>query len=484
MRSVRFIAIDIALAALSIICVSFVVRTQIHPELRYGFVETTLVCDLVVAATCVVSYATGLHVPRVFSDPRARSWRCLVTGAVSGGIALLVSHFVWYEAIGRIVLLATAATIAVALWLTRWAAAAFLQRGPRVRTLVYGSPEHAGGFAAAIAGLEHSRCRVVGVVHPPDVVRSATEAGSGLTRGDRAKLAFDGEASVLSMDVPFQLADARQLSELCRAAAIDLLTLAPDGACPLPPPIVLDELHRANVRVGSAASLWMSEAGRIPLEFVDDAWVMAALDRREQPGRAQLIRLLDVALASLGLLVFVAIVPFVWLAQRLEGGGDLFFVQSRTGRGGRAFRMIKFRTMAMAMAQVDDPAAGEQALWARVDDVRATRLGRLLRSHRIDELPQVINVLRGEMSMVGPRPEQPAIVEELVRSMPTYALRHLLPPGVTGWAQIHQGYVDSVSGTRTKLGYDLYYVARHSIWLYLDVVARTAYVALARVGAR
>jgi len=128
--------------------------------------------------------------------------------------------------------------------------------------------------------------------------------------------------------------------------------------------------------------------------------------------------------------------------------------------------------------------ANQEQRWASKDDDRTTALGRLLRRTRIDELPQFWNVLRGEMALVGPRPEQPKIVEQLEREIPYFGYRHLVKPGITGWAQIHQGYAASVDESAIKLSYDLYYVSRMSLLLDLDIMLRTAFVMLARIGSR
>ncbi|NJK31372.1 MAG: sugar transferase [Deltaproteobacteria bacterium] len=138
--------------------------------------------------------------------------------------------------------------------------------------------------------------------------------------------------------------------------------------------------------------------------------------------------------------------------------------------------MHKIRTMRVAPQQ--------EQRWAAKDDDRTTRFSRLLRRTRIDELPQFWNVLRGEMSLVGPRPEQPKIVEQLERDIPYFGYRHLVKPGITGWAQIHQGYAASVDESAIKLAYDLYYVGRMSVLLDVDIMLRTAFVMLARIGSR
>jgi lipopolysaccharide/colanic/teichoic acid biosynthesis glycosyltransferase len=182
-------------------------------------------------------------------------------------------------------------------------------------------------------------------------------------------------------------------------------------------------------------------------------------------------RLTDVVLA---LLILVALSPFVLLALvaiALSADGPLFYRQERVGQYGRTFRIWKLRTM-----RVDAEAAGAQ--WARGDDPRRTAVGRLLRRTRLDEVPQVANILLGEMSFVGPRPERPEFVAELEGSLPYYAWRHFVRPGLTGWAQVNLPYGSSVEDARRKLEYDLYYVRHSSLLTDLLIVLRTAAAAL------
>jgi exopolysaccharide biosynthesis polyprenyl glycosylphosphotransferase len=163
-------------------------------------------------------------------------------------------------------------------------------------------------------------------------------------------------------------------------------------------------------------------------------------------------RVTDVVLASVGALAVGVLIPFVALGNALTSPGPLFFRQQRVRRGGRPFIMLKFRTM------MPDAEKERAAVWAAEHDPRVTFLGRWMRPLRLDELPQVINVLRGEMSIVGPRPERPELVREISDALPIYRARHSVRPGITGWAQVRYRYGDSVEDARVKLEYDLYYI--------------------------
>jgi lipopolysaccharide/colanic/teichoic acid biosynthesis glycosyltransferase len=184
---------------------------------------------------------------------------------------------------------------------------------------------------------------------------------------------------------------------------------------------------------------------------------------------------MDLVAGLLGSLLAMLLVPVVWLLYRFEDGGPVFYRQERIGLHGQPFRMWKFRTMRVD-AETDGP------VWASVDDDRVTRLGRLLRSTHLDELPQFFNVLRREMSLVGPRPERPTFVRLLGRTIPYFQRRHLVRPGVTGWAVVQFGYSDSIRDKWIIHEYDLYYLTHRSLLFDLEIMARTVLVMLLRRG--
>src|SRR3954447_1447426 len=183
---------------------------------------------------------------------------------------------------------------------------------------------------------------------------------------------------------------------------------------------------------------------------------------------------------GLGLLLLVLLLPLmllVALAVVLDSPGPALYAQTRVGRGGVPFRLLKFRSM-VEDAERDGPR------WAAVGDPRVTRVGRVIRHCRLDELPQLLNVLKGEMSLVGPRPERPEFVPALAAALPGYEGRHAVKPGLTGSAQVEQGYAASVEDAAEKLRHDLYYVENRSLGLDLLVLARTVRVVLLGEGAR
>ena len=181
---------------------------------------------------------------------------------------------------------------------------------------------------------------------------------------------------------------------------------------------------------------------------------------------SRLKRAFDIAAAASALLFLVLSLLLVALAIKLDSKGPVFFLQRRCGLGGRAFRVIKFRTMTV----LED---GDQVQQAQKGDKRVTRVGAFLRRTSIDELPQLWNVIRGDMSLVGPRPEQPEIVAELEELIGFYQRRHLVKPGITGWAQVRCGYAGSNIGSAWKLSHDLYYVKHRSVLFDLALLAET-----------
>jgi lipopolysaccharide/colanic/teichoic acid biosynthesis glycosyltransferase len=162
----------------------------------------------------------------------------------------------------------------------------------------------------------------------------------------------------------------------------------------------------------------------------------------------------------------------------LESGLPVLYRQERVGRGGRAFTLYKLRSMRK------DAESNGTPQWAAADDDRTTRVGRFLRKSRIDELPQIFNVLKGEMSLIGPRPERPVLVDQLAKQIPFYALRHSVKPGITGWAQVRYSYAASVDDAVEKLQHDLYYVKNNSLFLDIMVLFATVEVVLWGKGAR
>jgi exopolysaccharide biosynthesis polyprenyl glycosylphosphotransferase len=217
--------------------------------------------------------------------------------------------------------------------------------------------------------------------------------------------------------------------------------------------------------------------GRLPVRELTPVWFMSVLHLYQRPYSRLMKRAFDVCLASLGLVVALPVLPFV-LAIVGSSRGPLFYRQLRLGEHGQPFWILKFRSM-----EVGAEAPGH-AQWAAVNDPRVIRGGRFLRSTRVDELPQLWNVLTGDMSIVGPRPERPEFVDELESEVPFWDRRHLVKPGITGWAQIRSGYAADSLGTEEKLSYDLWYLRHRSLLLDFVICLKTVPRVLTGWGAR
>ena len=215
--------------------------------------------------------------------------------------------------------------------------------------------------------------------------------------------------------------------------------------------------------------------GRVPVASVTKAWFLEHLRESDKAWYEGVKRALDVLIAIPVGLVTITLSPFIALAIKATSRGPVFFTQERVGRHGKRFRIVKFRTM-----RQDAEANGAQ--FAVRQDPRTTPVGRFLRATRLDELPQVWNVLKGDMSFVGPRPERPEFVEQLTERMPYYALRHLTRPGLTGWAQVQYRYASSLDDNLVKLQYDLFYVKHRSLVLDAAILLKTINTVLRQQG--
>ena len=204
-----------------------------------------------------------------------------------------------------------------------------------------------------------------------------------------------------------------------------------------------------------------------PLDWVDDPSAKESAISMPFYASSRLKRILDVALSVLGIILSCTLLPFVAFAIRVNSPGPIFYRQVRVGKGGRPFVLNKFRTMRV------DAESGGNAVWAQDRDPRVTAVGRVLRRLYIDELPQFWNVLRGEMSVIGPRPERPEWTGLIEEQIPGFWLRTKVLPGITGWAQVNYKYANSIEDARIKLAYDIEYIRNSSLAMDLRILGRT-----------
>jgi sugar transferase (PEP-CTERM system associated) len=277
----------------------------------------------------------------------------------------------------------------------------------------------------------------------------------------------------------FALPRSQSLSDTARALNVDEIIVAVQerrgGILPLHE---LLDCKLAGVTVLDLASYFERTLGQIRLDSLRAGWLIFGEGFRQGWGRTIVKRLFDIAAAAVLLLLALPVMLVVALLILVEDGSPILYRQDRVGLNGRLISVIKFRSM------YKDAESDGKPRWASVNDDRTTRVGRIIRKLRIDELPQLYSVLRGDMSLVGPRPERPYFVDQLRRDIPFYAVRHSVKPGVTGWAQVRYHYGASIDDSIQKLQYDLYYVKNHSLFLDFVTLFETVGVVLTGKGAQ
>jgi len=233
-----------------------------------------------------------------------------------------------------------------------------------------------------------------------------------------------------------------------------------------------------GVDVVDAVTFYEQATGKLLIEYANPGWFVFSKGFLVTKLMFKKQRLVDIVASSLLLLFTIPLFPLIAMAIRLDSPGEIFFRQTRVGYKEREFELVKFRTMRT------DAEKESGAVWAQTNDSRVTRLGGVMRKFRIDELPQLINVLKGEMSFIGPRPERPEFVERLKEIIPYYSRRHAVRPGLTGWAQINYPYGASDEDAMEKLRYDLYFIKNFSLVLEMKIILGTFSVVLFGKGGR
>jgi sugar transferase (PEP-CTERM system associated) len=235
-------------------------------------------------------------------------------------------------------------------------------------------------------------------------------------------------------------------------------------------------LKTRGIAVEEATSLYERVSGKIAIENLKPSWMIFNRGFEVSRGRLLQKRVASLVISLILTILFAPVILLIMALIKLDSRGPIFFGQERVGQDGQVFKLWKFRSMR------DDAEKDTGPVWASQDDPRVTRVGRVLRRTRLDELPQLFNVLKGDMSMVGPRPERPHFVKELAEKIPFYHLRHSVKPGVTGWAQVSYHYGSSLADAIEKLQYDLFYVKNMSFLLDSLVIFQTVKIVLFNRG--
>jgi sugar transferase (PEP-CTERM system associated) len=307
------------------------------------------------------------------------------------------------------------------------------------------------------------------------------ERAERLVRGLRQRTALGLEIVGWTGDLEGEVTRdsvASHLKALALERGLHRVILAlPDRRNTLPVEELLD-LRLAGVKVEEATSWLEKISGRIEVEQLYPSWLIFAEGFRFSGFFRLVRRVLNFSVALVGSLLSLPLLPFIVLAIKLDSPGPSLYRQGRVGRRGKIFHCYKFRTMRQ------DAEADTGATWALDSDPRITRVGKFLRTSRLDEIPQLWCVLKGDMNFVGPRPERPEFVEWLSKEIPYYGVRHVVRPGITGWAQVQYQYGNTLEDAREKLQYDLFYIKNASVGLDLWIVFQTIKIVLLGRGAR
>lgn len=276
---------------------------------------------------------------------------------------------------------------------------------------------------------------------------------------------------------PVIIGDYTQIPSIAKPGQVDRIVVALDerrGKFPLEQ---LLSCRLKGIRVDDGVAFTELLAGKLSVENLHPSFLIFSDGFKRSAVFRHVKRGFDVLLSVMGLAIFFPIAPFIAIAIKLDSRGPIFYRQERAGEAEKIFWLLKFRSM-----RVD--AEGDGPKWAEIDDPRTTRVGRIIRKVRLDEVPQMLNVLKGDMSFVGPRPERPFFVEQLKEEIPFYSQRHAVKPGITGWAQIWYRYGASKEDALEKLKYDLYYIKNMSFLLDLTIIFETAKIVLLGKGGR
>lgn len=322
----------------------------------------------------------------------------------------------------------------------------------RRKVLVYGAGDRAASLLKLRRRSDQRGFKILGFVPAP---------------GDRQTLA-DGRV----------VAPPASLLDYAREHEIDEIVVAMDERRSNLPIRELLDCRFNGVVVIDLLTFLERETGRVKVDLVNPAWLIFSEGFAGKPVRASASRVLDLVVATVLAVLGLPIMLAVAAAILIEDGRPVLYKQNRVGYGGRVFPLYKFRSM------IKNAEAEGRPQWAGTDDPRVTRVGRVIRKLRLDELPQLVNVIRGDMSLVGPRPERPEFVSRLAQSIPYYHERHSVKPGITGWAQLSYPYGSSEGDALEKLQYDLYYVKHRSLAFDLMVILQTVEVVLWGKGAR
>lgn len=384
---------------------------------------------------------------------RAVDWRRTVNGIATAaliGFGLYLVIYFYYTGSGN-----NLPRVSIAVFLVTVAILTFLWRSLYIRiftapqfmrrVLLVGGGKAGGTLLRVINDLKPSPFYLVGIVDD-DMEKTGTE--------------IEGFTVLGTSDSLLKLIEKHVVSDIVVAISGEMQSGMFQA---------LLDAQESGIDIVRMPKIYEDLLGRVPIRLLEADWILRSfVDESSVSGFFTISkRLVDIIVGLLGILLFLLMAPILSLVIFIDDGRPIFYTQTRSGRGGQPYALIKFRTMSR------DAEADGVPKWAKEDDERATRVGRVLRKTHLDEIPQFVNVLRGEMSLVGPRAERPELMALFEKHVPFYRARLLVKPGITGWAQINFGYASNVEETTIKLEYDLYYIKNRNIMMDLVILLRT-----------
>jgi exopolysaccharide biosynthesis polyprenyl glycosylphosphotransferase len=454
-RSLLVIA-DILLVNLAAFLALWLGAQRSHWPFSLDFVATRFYWFLVPTLGYVIlATVNDCYDLKIASDPTTIAW-ALVRVTVQMLLAYLVVYFVSPRAsLPRHIIGFFSLLLPVSLLLWRWAyIAVFSHPGLRRRVLIVGAGWAGRVIAEAIRENLSSQYELMGFVDDD-------EAKQGHEIGGLPVLGSTEDLCELTQRLGvFEVVVA--ISRNIRGHLFQNIL-----GC-----------HELGVQITPMSLLFEEVLGRVPVEHVGDNWFLVLpLNNSESFSLTMLVkRSIDIVVSLVGMTLFCVLLPFLVIAIKLDSPGPVFYRQTRVGKAGRVFELLKLRSM------IPDAEGDGKPVWADANDSRITRVGTVLRKTRLDEMPQFYNVLKGDMSLIGPRPERPEFVAELAERIPFYRARLAVRPGLTGWAQTRFSYSSSVEDSIVKLQYDLYYIKHQSLYLDLLIFLRTFGVVVALKG--
>lgn len=388
----------------------------------------------------VIFYSAGMYDWEHFTVRRIHIFQIVLRPfAVGAAFAVLLFYFIPAFTIApktNLLLVSAIALMLLSLW--RIAFMSVSANASKINVFFLGSTTETQKFSKHLSQSPSLGYRVVGIVHPDQF-------------------------------------DQSNAKNIIKESRVDIVVIEPSMLANQGLVRVFYEILPMGISIISFPEFYESVAGKIPVSIINETWFLENLLEINKRTFEIFKRILDISIAGLLLLPSLALLPFIALAIKLDSKGSVFYYQKRVGMGGKIFYFVKFRSMVEG-ADIFEGKKGNG------DDVRHTKVGRFLRKMYLDELPQIINVLRGEMSFVGPRPERPQYVETLKKQIPFYEIRLLVKPGITGWAQINMHNDASVEDAPEKLQHDLFYIKNRSTLTDLAIMLKTATILASRTG--